>query len=248
MNPFRGPTPAGSTLPASTSSKERTTERKPRRGAFNELFPAMAGAIEWSDRHGTLVDANRRMMWTSIAGWSVAAIACIGWLRSADEPKAVPYIIQVDKTGYAVAIQPAEKSSPTDERVRLSAVSRWVRAMRTVIGNEDAQRALVDDVYAMLSADSNATKKTNEWYRTHNPMLSVGTRHVEVELRRVYAMRTPSTFTVEWEERTRTSNGQEDIKQFSAFLSVETSPTQKLADVIGNPLGIYISDYTVTEL
>ena len=69
---------------------------------------------EWNERYGGYIARARAWRLTAMAALVVAAIAVtgIGWIGA--QSKLVPYIVQIDKEGVAVAVQPAEQANRRD--------------------------------------------------------------------------------------------------------------------------------------
>jgi type IV secretion system protein VirB5 len=227
-----------------------STERKAAAASESwedSVHPWLPGAIEWSERYGSLLAEARRWRLVAMFALGLAGVSVWGAITLAQSSKVVPYIVQVDKHGFTVPIRPAERSTAQDERNVLSAASKWVRETRTVIGNADAQYELVQEAYAKMAKGSSAWHKANAWMVAHNPMDQVGNKRVEVEVTRAFTMGTISQVTVEWTEREYKQSAVVESR-FSAYLSIEVSPPVRLDDVIANPAGVFIADYSISQL
>lgn len=212
-----------------------------------ETVPWAFGAVEYAERYWSLAREAWRWRLAFFAVLGMCAVSVWSVVSLARSTRVVPYVVQVDQHGYAVAIRPAEKTGPADERVVMASVARWVRSMRTVLGDAVAQRALIDDAYAMLAPGTQATEKASDWYRANNPLDAKG-RHVDVQISKVSPMRSAAAINVEWSERARDGAGLDTVSRFSAFVEVEISPTLKLDDVMANPLGVFVTDYSISQL
>jgi type IV secretion system protein TrbF len=212
-----------------------------------EMVPWAFGAVEYAERYWSQAREIRRWRVAFAIALGVSAVAVWGVVTLARSARAVPYVVQVDEHGYAVAIGPAEKASPVDERVVLASVAQWVRSMRTVMGDPVAQRTLIDMAFASLADGTAASDKAKAWFRAHNP-LAVKDRHVDVAITKVAPMRSAKAVTVEWTETTREATGASRVARYSAFVEVAISPTQKLHDVLANPLGVFVADYSISQL
>lgn len=213
-----------------------------------ELYPWFQGAITYSERYGSLVQ-NARFWRTGCLLLVVAVVALtFGIVAIAGQAKVVPYVVQVDEHGYAIAVKPAEQVSPVDERVVISQVARWVRAQRSVLGDLGAQRELVEDVvFKMLAPNTPANQKTREYFTQNDPYV-VSSKRVDVEITRVQPMKSASHVTVDWVERTRDGNVTESVTRYSALIAVSVAPVRALDDVIANPLGVFVTDYSISQL
>jgi type IV secretion system protein TrbF len=212
----------------------------------DDLHPWLAGAVEWSERYGTLLAEARRWRLAAFVALFVALVAIVGAVSLARETQFVPYIVQVDAHGFAVPIKPADRKALYDEPTLMHACTEWVLATRTVWDDAHAQHFMIDKAFARMSRHSPAWKKATAWFSEHNPLTSIGSRRVEVEITRAFPMSSAMHWTVEWTER-ESSQGQDRESRFTAFLQLEVSRAVLQKDIIKNP-GIYIADYTISQL
>jgi type IV secretion system protein TrbF len=235
---------------ASSNASAMPLEPRYRARTLEELFPQAAGALEWSERSGSKDATIRMLLWVILVGATALGAAVWGCIHFAGEAKFLPpYVVQTDRTNFTVAIAPAERAGPVDERLMIAAAAKWIRAMRTVIGNAAAQESYVKETYSMLSPESVARRKANEWFVQHNPMVAVGTRVVEVEITNVFARGTPLIIEVDFIETSRDSRANDESKKkYRATITFVVSPPKKLAEVLANPLGIYVSDYVLSQV
>ena len=80
-----------------------------------------------------------------------------GIIHIGSQSKFVPYVVQVDKLGQAVAVAPAERAAPADARVNEASVASFVADARLVTPDVALQRKAVFRVYAMLAPNDPAT-------------------------------------------------------------------------------------------
>lgn len=212
-----------------------------------EMVPWLHGAIEYSERYGSLAQEARRWRLAALCALAAMVVLACGLVAIARTAKVAPYVVQVDEHGFAVAIKPAEAVAPTDERVIIAQVARWVRAQRTVLGERGAQSELVDEVFAMLAPGTAAAQKTLEYFKEHDPY-QVSERRVDVAVTRVQPMRSATHVTVEWTERVRQGPVTESLLRYSALVAVSVSPVRALKDVLANPLGVFVTDYSISQL
>jgi type IV secretory pathway TrbF-like protein len=130
----------------------------------------------------------------------------------------------------------------------MAAVSQWVLALRRVTGDPNSQRTFVESAFYFLASEAPATRKVQEWYAARKPM-ERGVKPTSVEIARVAPLESGRDFSIEWTEDTPGEESEPATKSmFSAVVSVVLSPTQKLQDVIRNPAGVYIRDFSVSKL
>lgn len=217
-----------------------------------ERAPYLVGAKEYADLVGTKAqDAHhsRTALYISLVANVVQTLALVVliWML-ASMPRALPYIVSLDKTGYSIAVRPADQTGPADERVIIASIARWIRSLRTVVGDKEAQKALVESVYAMLPASSEASRKTRAWLEQNSPY-DGSNRRVAVEIVRIAPMGSKNVFSVDWIERERVAASSVDKEaRYSALVTIKLSPLQRLDELIANPLGVFVVEYAISKI
>ena len=102
-------------------------------------FPA--GWSEWNDRYLDL-DRERRL-WQAVAGVALVALVVVvgGFVWLSLQHKTVPYIVEVDSLGAALAIKPVTNGThPADERIVRYQLAAFVRGARQVMTDRIAMK------------------------------------------------------------------------------------------------------------
>ena len=214
--------------------------------------PYLSARAEYGDRYGAAVNESAR--WRQISFLllmlSLAFGAMMVWMAS--QNKVVPYVVQVDKQGYAVAVKSAEQGAAADNRVIIAALGRFISNFKTRLVDLYAQRALVNEVYAYLANDSSAESVVSHYYRENNPFENNGNSRdgttTQVQVASVLPIGDGGkSWQVLWTE-TRLRNGEiRGVTEWRAILTIAISPVRDLADVLVNPLGIYITELNMAQ-
>ena len=213
--------------------------------------PYLSARKEYSDRYGSAVkDAAR---WRQISILMVLLCLAFGgammWLAS--QNKVVPYIVQVDKHGYAVAIKSAQEGSIADTRVIVAALGGFFVNFKTVITDVASQRRMVNDVYAYLAKNSSAEASVSQYYKEHNPFVATQDKReytVQVEIRSIVRSGgNNKSWQVLWTEEKIDQGTIIESTEWRAIVSVAISPVRELDEVIKNPLGIYITEINMAQ-
>lgn len=166
--------------------------------------PYLSARKEYSDRYGSAVkDAAR---WRQISIFMLMLCLAFGatmmWLAS--QNKVIPYIVQVDKQGYAVAIKSSQEGSIADTRVIVAALGGFFVNFKTVITDMSSQRRMINDVYSYLAKNSSAESVVSQFYKEHNPFIATQDKRqytVQVEIRSIVrAGSNDKTWQVLWSE------------------------------------------------
>ncbi len=171
------------------------------------------------------------------------------WLAS--QNKVIPYIVQVDKQGYAVAIKSSEQGAVADTRVIVATLGGFFVNFKTVVTDMSSQKRMVNDVYSYLAKGSAAESYVSHYYQEHNPFVATQDRNrytVQVEIRSIVRSgNTDKSWQVLWSEEKLEQGTVIERTDWRAIVSIAVSPVRELAEVLQNPLGIFITDINIAQ-
>ena len=202
---------------------------------------------EWNDRYADLARATRN--WQIVAAAALALDLVLGggvvWL--AQRRVVVPYVVEVDKLGYAVAAGPAERAGDvlSSDRVVRYHLAAFVRGARSVIADPVALKRTLDQVYAC--ARGAAVSFLDDHYRSSNPFQQAKKATVSVDIQSLLLV-SERTWQVRWTETSRALDGTLVGKtSWEAVLSVETIPPTSDEAILANPIGLYVVSLSWTR-
>jgi|GEM_PF-1998836 len=173
---------------------------------------------------------------------TLLAFSVIGNIQLSKSSKSIPYVVQVDKHGYAIPIQPADITG-IDNRVISSQIGQFVRNMRVRVRDRAAQKYFAETAYRSIADGSDAQRVLNDYFKKNVPF---DAKHpVMVELRSIIPI-TKGTYQAEWIEKMGVEGAVE--RTYQAIFEVQISPPTDVQNLISNPLGVYITDFRVQEL
>ena len=212
-----------------------------------EENPYLSARAEYGDRYGAAV--NEAARWRQIALFLLLLSLAFGgmmiWMST--QNKVVPYVVQVDRQGYSVAIKSAEEGSALDNRIVIAALARFFSNFKTIVSDTYAQRAMVNGVYDYIARDSSAEGVVNNYYRNNNPFTG-GDYTTQVDVKSVLAIGGGGkSWQVLWTENIIRRGEVTGSTEWRAIVTIATSPVLDLADVIKNPLGIYITELNMAQ-
>jgi type IV secretion system protein VirB5 len=185
-----------------------------------------------------------------IALGSIGGVIYVG-----SKSKFVPYVIEVNRLGEAVAVGPAQVAAPADPRVVRATLASFIASARLVTPDVSLQRAAIFRVYALLHSKDPAAQQMNEWYngsKESSPFVRAAKVTVTTDINSVLPI-SGTSWQVDWQETTRDREGAlvGQPVHMRAMVTVYLEPPSMSADetaIERNPLGIYVSNFTWQEV
>ena len=216
--------------------------------------PYLNGRRGWNEHTGAVVSQRQTWQVIGILALLIALAAVGGVIHIGAQSKFIPYVIEVDKHGQAVAAAPVMAASAVDPRVVHASVAEFITDARMVSPDVALQRRAIFRVYARLSPADPATIKMNEWMKQgdESPFERATREMVSTQINSVLPQ-SPDTWQVDWLETVRDRQGvlQGDPVAMRALVTVYTAaPTTTTTEeqMRMNPLGIYVRDFSWSRL
>lgn len=235
-----------------TSTADAVASRgRPARSGTDTENPYLTARRTWNEHVGAVVSSRQTWQVVGILSLLIALASVGGMIHIGSQSKFVPYVVQVDTLGQAVAVAPAQRAAPVDQRVIHATVASFISDARLVTPDVALQRKAVFRLYSMLSSNDPATAKTNEWLNgsaESSPFKRAAIETVSTEILSVIPQ-TPDTWQVDWMESTRDRQGVAKGQPFRmralvTVYTVESTPQTTAEQIRNNPLGIYIRYYS----
>jgi len=189
--------------------------------------------------------------------WKIAALAelailvvLIGaYVQLASSARIVPYVVEVDRAGQAVAFGPAEPLKKTDQRVIVRDLTLFIRNVRSVSTDVAAQLRMVQDAYAYV--DRSAAGFLNDYFADprNDPRLLGQQLTRDVEVTGVLPIPNSDSWKLQWLERERShTGGVTQTTPWEAYMTVTFASPEDPERMKANPLGLYISGINWTAI
>jgi type IV secretion system protein VirB5 len=211
-----------------------------------DLNPYVEARREWNDRYLDLVRARR---WWQLAAF--AELVLVGGLGGglaalSLQHKTVPYVVEVDALGAAVAVKPVEAAGrPADERIVRYQLAAFVRGARAVMTDRAAMKRGLDQVYAY--ARGAARSFLDDHYRANNPFDIAKTSTVVPAVISLLQV-SERSWQVRWTEEQRGLDGTLLGKStWEALLALEIAPPTTPEAIQLNPFGLYVTEIRWTK-
>ena len=158
--------------------------------------------------------ANARR-WRLIALFEAGllALALFGLIHLGSQPKAIPYVVEVNKLGevaYAGRLEPAR----ADNNVIKASIASFVSDLRMVTPDAGLQAEAVNRVYAYISKGDPALGRVNSFYgatKEASPYVRAQDEIVSIAIDDVLPT-SQNTWQVDWTETTRERKGEKAAK------------------------------------
>jgi type IV secretion system protein TrbF len=202
---------------------------------------------EWAERYGEFIQSAAQWRMVAVVSLVITALAVGGMVYSASQNHFIPYVVQVDKLGVAVAAGRADQASIADPRIIRAQLARWISDTRSVYVDAAAERSAIDSSYAMISRSGSGYNMLNEHFRSNSPFERAEKETVTVQVNTVLPV-AGDTWRVEWTETTRGRNGEvQGVDQWQASITILIAPPSDEVSIQRNALGIYIPEFSWTK-
>jgi type IV secretion system protein VirB5 len=186
----------------------------------------------------------------AFAAMALLGVREVAYQRYAAGSHITPYVVEVDRLGRAQAFGPATPLKATDRRVIIAELATFIRNLRTVTSDGIAQADLSRRAYAFVTPQ--AAGFLNTYFSTpdHDPRVLAQsvTRHIEI----ISVLQLPGTTTwkVQWTETETSLHGGTlgHVTAWEAYLATTVIPPATTETITLNPLGLYITSLTWTQL
>lgn len=167
------------------------------------------------------------------------------WIIRSFQSTIVPYVVTVDRLGQVQAAGVPLLARDLQPALVHHQLAHFLRALRTVVPDATVQKSLLEEAYAYLQDQALIT--INQHLRENSPFARPHEgRATTVHVQSVLPL-SDDTWQAQWIEDQRTSGSTRSVA-YQALLSVTISPPTKTDVLLDNPLGIYITRISWTEL
>ena len=87
--------------------------------------PYLSARREWNERYGSYIAQAHSWRLVSLLSLTVTLLTVAGLAWMAGQTRLVPYVVEVDKLGSAVAVQRADVAGQPDPRIIDAQLARW---------------------------------------------------------------------------------------------------------------------------
>lgn len=217
--------------------------------------PYLNAQMTWRDYVGSIVGSRNLMIIITLLSLCTSLVAVSGVVYIGSQSKLTPYIIEVDKLGRSQFMGTVPNTDIKDPRVINVLLNDFIADYRTVSIDKELTVKALKRLYAKLSNNSPANKKISEFYTANkeknNPFVRADKETVAVEVKTILRV-TSDTYMVEWNEYVRdpATGKLMRTEYYKANVTIEYKDTANFSfdALIDNPLGIFITDFSIQKL
>lgn len=204
----------------------------------------MAARAEWNERYGSYIQRERAWRTAFFMSAAVSVMAVAGVVYIGSQSRLVPYIVEVNQLGDALAAQRADVASTPDTRLIRAQLARWITDTRTVYLDASAEQAIITEAYGMVDRQSPAYGDLNNYFRANEPFHRAETQTVNVHITSVLPI-SQSTWRIEWDEETNARDGStKQTSHWQATVTIALHPPTDSQTVLVNPTGLYVQNFS----
>ena len=221
--------------------------------SVGEKNPYLESKHEWNNNTYAMVSSKNGWQLIAIGSVLISLASVGGILYIGNQSKFIPFVVQTDKLGKTLAIDPANKAYPEDVRIIKAMIASFINDSRMVTPDVVVQRKAVFNVYSMLNAGDPSIVMMGEYMNPSSgetPFARAAKKTVSVEIESILPQ-SKDSWQVDWIEIERERDGAE-IRRFRmrAVLNIYSIPSDSATteeQIRKNPLGIFVRDFSWTK-
>jgi type IV secretion system protein VirB5 len=199
----------------------------------------------WDNVNGFAIARMKRSdLYAMIFAFTTVVFA-IGMVYYANQPRLVPYVVEVDKLNQSLAVSHAQALADLaqDPALTRSVVQNFVENIRTVTFDQKQEKILIADrVRPFVATGSPAEQIITTWLQANNPFDRMKQYSISVEADSPLAL-SSNTFQVDWQETKTDIHGDDlGVTHWRGVFTVATNYTSDEAQLMLNPAGIYVTN------
>jgi type IV secretory pathway TrbF-like protein len=204
----------------------------------------MAARAEWNERYGSYIQQARSWRLAFFMSAAVSLMSVAGVVYIGSQSRLVPYIVEVNQLGDALAAERADVASTPDTRLIRAQLARWVSDTRTVYLDASAEQAIITEAYGMVDRQSAAYSDLNNYFRVNDPFKRAQTQTVNIHITSVLPI-SQNTWRIEWNEQTSSRDGStQQTAHWQATVTIALHPPEDSQTVLINPTGLYVQNFS----
>ncbi len=215
--------------------------------------PYLEARREWDERYADLVLGKRNWQITAGGLLALSLILASGIVWISTRSRYVPYVVEVDKLGYALTVPERLTAASVPDvttRIERYELAAFVRNARAVSSDPQVEQQMLNSLLA--HARGAADRFLDSYYHSgnfaHNPFKLAEKLTISVQIDSILSVSSQS-YQVRWTEAQHDLNGVliGAPTHWEALLQTQVIPPGNEDAIISNPLGLYVTQISWTE-
>lgn len=209
--------------------------------------PYLAARQEWLERYGNYIKSRAIWRLTAFVSLGILAVSVTGNVIQATQSKVVPYVVEVDRLGKALAVGRADRADAVPERIIQAEIANFIVNWRSVTADIGLQQKMIRSLSAHLTGAAKGLIK--DWYETNSPYQRGQKVLVDVIIKGIPLPVSRDSWRVEWSETIRNHSGVAmSTTAYEATLAIRIVPPKTDAQIMRNPAGVYVTSISAAKL
>lgn len=189
------------------------------------------------DRLGSALVRGKNWRLAFFGQTALSAILAVGFIWQGAQATIMPYVIELDANAGVKSVSPLHGDYKATDAQIASQLARFFKNVRSISIDPVVLRQNWLDAYNFTTDQASIT--LNTYAQENDPFSDIGLRSVTVDVTSIVRS-SDESFEIRWRETSFRSGAQIGVADFTASLSVITTPPQDAETLHRNPLGLYV--------
>lgn len=208
--------------------------------ASQPASPYLAGRQEWLERYGSYIKRAAQWRTAALVASICLCLSLVATVILSSQSRVVPYIVEVDQLGRAMAVARADQASDVPDTVIRAALANVIVNWRTVTADVELQRKFAARLAAYTTGAARGMLK--EWFDRNNPFVRAKDQLVGVEINGMPLPVSAHSWRIEWTETVRTRAGDTlSTTVYEATATARVVPPASDESILRNPCGVFFT-------
>jgi type IV secretory pathway TrbF-like protein len=201
----------------------------------------------WDDRIGGARVQARNWRIAAFGSMAIAAMALGGYIAERGETHVATYVIPVDRYGHPGRIELAGRAyQPTTAEVGyfLADWISWVRGRSPV--DPIVNRANLLRAYSFVTGAAEGDLDTMAKASADQAIADKSQTAITAEVQSVL-QRSPTSYQLSWTERSESAGQTPVLRRWTGLFTTRISPPKDEAALRRNPLGLFITNFQISQ-
>ena len=206
--------------------------------------PYQRAGQEWDLRIGSSSAQAKNWRLCALLSLSVSVLATLVLIITLAMRKEKIFIAEVTKEGRVVNVAPLTIKYQPNEAQKEYFIVNFIELTRSLTLDPVAVKKNWVSAYNFLS--NRGGQQFSKYFKEANPAALLGKKTITIQITDINPV-SPATMHVNWTETTVNTNGQEEGKKnYSGIFTIALKQPTTRAEILRNPLGIYIVDFNIS--